>query len=376
MLKLTGFIAAISLALTPLPLMPAEPENMVIVLDASNSMWGQINDHHKIEIARTSLTNLLHSQSEQTKITLVTYGNQRKSDCNDISVIASSKPSEVLQQVVKIIPKGRSPISTAINQAATISNHILLISDGKESCNADPCITAEQLKKSDPTLKINVAGFTTKPDVQLQCIADNTGGKYVLASDTKALAQLLSPSTISTSSVVAKASGSTPIPPDTPGTLGLTLGAGDDPTNLQGSFLLYDANDNHISSFTARKEVSLPLSPGKYRVDVLWRQMKLSEQLTVLPGKTTTYRFDLGSMGTLILEAVDSQHQPLDVNFTLYTKDDDYLSEHLLKSSVKEQLPTGLYRIKAYHDGQTLEVNAEVTPSGELHHTFVFSTSH
>ena len=32
---------------------------LVIVLDASNSMWGQVNGKTKIEIARTELTKLL-----------------------------------------------------------------------------------------------------------------------------------------------------------------------------------------------------------------------------------------------------------------------------------------------------------------------------
>lgn len=375
MLKLTGFITVITLALAPLPLMSAESENLIIVLDASNSMWGQINGHHKIEIARTTLAGLLHAQPEQTPITLITYGSQHKSDCNDIKVIASGHPQDVLGKAVKIMPKGRSPISAALRQAASMGNHILLISDGRESCNANPCTTAEQLKSDNPALRINVAGFTTEPDLQLQCIADNTDGRYVPASDTKTLTELLDTATIPTALTETETADNPPIPPDTPGTLELTLGAGDDPTNLQGSFLLYDANNDHINSFTAKQEVSLSLPPGNYRVDALWRQLKLSEHLTVLPGKATSYRFNLGGMGSLTLKAIDNQHQPLDVNFTLYTQEDEYLSDHLLKSSVEEQLPAGMYHIKAYHDGQTLKANVEVTSGSEIHHTFVFSTS-
>ncbi|MBU0656603.1 MAG: VWA domain-containing protein [Gammaproteobacteria bacterium] len=363
----TAVLVAMSL-LTGSGFAAGDDSKLVVVLDASNSMWGQIEGHHKIETARASLANLLETQAEQANITLLTYGSQRKSDCSDIK-LASGSPAEILQQVADIKPKGRSPISAAITQAATAGHRILLISDGQESCGNDPCATTRELKARYPDLQIHVAGFPGDPDPQLQCIADNTDGKLVLASDTAALGALLS----SPSPGSAEAGNNPPSATDTPGKLELTLGAGDDPANLQGSFLIYDANDEHINSFTARTEVSHTLLPGKYRVDVLWRQFKLSATLTVSPDQTTTYRFNMGGMGKLRLDAKDTAQQPVNVNFTLYTQESEYLSDHLLKSSINEQLPAGVYRIRADYGNQTQDATIEVTASSEVQYTFVFN---
>lgn len=363
----TAVLAAM-LLLAGLGFAAADNSKLVVILDASNSMWGQIEGRHKIEIARATLVSLLETQAEQANITLLTYGSQRKSDCSDIKLVSGS-PAEMLQQVAGINPKGRSPISAAITQAATASHQILLISDGQESCGNDPCATARELKATYPDLQIHVAGFHGDPDPQLQCIADNTGGKLVLASDAAALSALLG----SPSQGGAEAGNNPPIAADTPGKLELTLGAGDDPANLRGSFLIYDANDEHINSFTARTEVSHTLKSGKYRVDVLWKQFKLSATLSVSPGQTTTYRFNMGGMGKLILDAKDTAQQPVDVNFTLYTQESEYLSDHLLKSLIDEQLPAGVYRIKANYGNQTQDATIDVTTGSEIQHTFVFN---
>lgn len=356
----------VALFLFPYISLSAGTTNTVIVLDASNSMWGQIDGKSKIEIARDNLAQLLQTPAAPQSITLITYGSQHKSDCQDIAVQQASTPAELLQQASSIMPKGRSPISAAITQAATRGNHILLVSDGQESCDADPCAAAKQLKASNPELRIHVLGFRDDPASQLRCIAEHTGGTFALAGDTAALAKLLE-------TPVANATTTTPaIPADTPGTLQLTLGAGNSLDNLPASFLLYDARGEHLNTFTTRKEISRQLPPGQYRVDVLWGQLKLSETLQVTAGQTTTHRFDLGGMGKLVLDAIDSRQNPLDANFTLYTRDGNFLSDRLLKSSITEQLPAGSYRIKAVRNRQSQEATLEVAADGESRHTFVF----
>lgn len=120
-----------------LPLTPASAaEKLVIVLDASNSMWGQINSTPKVTLARNGLETLLAQQPAQAPIGLLAYGNRRKSDCTDINVIA--RPGErdmpsLLQTINGIAPYGRSPISAALEQAAGLlasTGNILLVSDG------------------------------------------------------------------------------------------------------------------------------------------------------------------------------------------------------------------------------------------------------
>ena len=361
----------VALCLLPGLGLTANNNKLVIILDASNSMWGQTEGRHKIEIARESLSTLIKTPAVQAEqMTLVTYGSQRKGTCNDIKAFPAGNSDTLLQQVTNINPKGRSPIAAALTQAAELGKRILLISDGQESCGADPCTIARQLKTTHPELQIDVLGFRDDAESQLHCIADNTGGQFALASNAKALTSLLNASSLRSQ---PETTNIPEIPPDTPGKLELTLGAGDAPEKLSGSFLIYDENDNHITSFTARQEASQIVPPGKYRVDVLWKQMKLSEYLSVYPGQTTKYRFDIGGMGHLTLEAMNNQQQSVNANFTIYTQDGDYLSDFLLKSSINEQLPEGAYRIRAELAGQRLEVDLNVATNKAARHTFVFA---
>jgi Ca-activated chloride channel family protein len=56
----------------------------IIVLDASGSMWGQINGEAKIDIAKRVVSDLLSTLDPSLELGLVAYGHRRKGDCTDI----------------------------------------------------------------------------------------------------------------------------------------------------------------------------------------------------------------------------------------------------------------------------------------------------
>src|SRR5690606_13167535 len=59
-------------------------EDVVVVYDASGSMWGQIDGVSKIEIAREVLADLVTGWSADTNLGLVAYGHRSEGDCRDI----------------------------------------------------------------------------------------------------------------------------------------------------------------------------------------------------------------------------------------------------------------------------------------------------
>jgi Ca-activated chloride channel family protein len=363
--------------LLTLPCVATANDNFIIVLDASNSMWGEINGKHKIELARSNLATLLDKQPENANIGLIAYGDRHKADCHDINTLAKpgeSTPASLLKQATSIMPLGRSPISAALQQAADLGDTILLISDGHESCDADPCATVKALKEKNPALRIQVLGFQPDQSPQLHCIAENSGGNITFADDTAAVTQLLatlsSPREISPETTDNKT-----IPTGAPATLQLTLGASNATENLQASFLIYDTDGKHITSFTAQTQVSTSIPAGTYRIDALWGEIKHSHTITLSPGKTTAYRFDLGPMGKLSLQVRDAQQQPLDANFTFYTADGNFFSDRFLKSQLQESLPIGTYRITAAVGEQLQETTLDVTNNAETAHTFTFEVS-
>ncbi|MCZ4352826.1 VWA domain-containing protein [Roseovarius aestuarii] len=169
-------------------------EDVVIVYDASGSMWGQVDGTSKIEIARDVLADLVGKWDAGNNLGLVAYGHRRNGDCTDIeTMIAPGKvdTSSFIATVNAIKPMGKTPISAAVQHAADLMAYrdvpatVILISDGVETCNADPCALATQLAQQGVKFTTHVVGFDLEDEAyaSLSCIAENTGGVFVPASN-------------------------------------------------------------------------------------------------------------------------------------------------------------------------------------------------
>ena len=178
--------------------MAEDKPRAVIIFDASGSMWGQINGKAKIEIARDALKNVIKDWNPDVELGLTVYGHRKKGDCNDIeTVIPVGKvdKNNVIRTVMAIKPKGKTPISRSLRKVADEIKYteekatIILISDGKETCDPDPCGTAKELEKEGIDFVTHVIGFNVdkKTDKQLECIAHATGGEYFSAKNAAAL---------------------------------------------------------------------------------------------------------------------------------------------------------------------------------------------
>ena len=177
-------------------------DKAIIVFDASGSMWGNMEGKTKITIAKETLVNLVTNWDEEKQLGLLAYGHRKKGDCRDIETlvpVGKINKAEMIARVNKINPKGKTPISASIRMAAdelkfTEDNAtIILISDGKETCNANPCDTAAELEKLGVNFTAHVIGFGVdkKTSEQLQCIARNTGGLYFPANNAEQLSVAL-----------------------------------------------------------------------------------------------------------------------------------------------------------------------------------------
>ena len=188
-------IAALSFALFGLaPIAASATDDVMIVYDGSNSMWGQIEGVSKIEIARDVMAGLVETWPQSTNLGLLAYGHRREGDCTDIELMV--KPGRVekgafLQTVNSIMPRGRTPLTAAVAQAAEFLSYrdnpatVVLVSDGVETCQADPCALAAQLERQGVAFTAHVIGFdlSREEHEQLACIAENTGGIFVPAEN-------------------------------------------------------------------------------------------------------------------------------------------------------------------------------------------------
>ncbi|VAW75985.1 FIG01024677: hypothetical protein [hydrothermal vent metagenome] len=178
-------------------------QNVMLIIDASGSMWGKINGEAKIDIARNAISKLVKTWNKQTKIGVMAYGHRRKGDCKDIQTIAplgKINASQVISILGDLNPKGKTPLSASIKAAATMLKSseeaatVILVSDGLETCGMDPCLVAKQLKKDNINFRAHVIGFDIKSisdTSKLKCIAENTGGKFITANNTTELNKAL-----------------------------------------------------------------------------------------------------------------------------------------------------------------------------------------
>lgn len=180
----------------------AAPDVMV-VLDASGSMWGRVDGEPKIGIVRDSVGSLLDAlDRSQSRIGLIAYGHRRKGDCSDIEMLSEPKAdnSDAIETMVRSLnPKGKTPLGASVRMAAETLKYtenkatVLLLSDGIETCDVDPCALGQELEALGVDFTAHVIGFDLKDEdaEQLVCLAENTGGRYLSADNAEELGEAM-----------------------------------------------------------------------------------------------------------------------------------------------------------------------------------------
>jgi hypothetical protein len=175
--------------------------NVILILDSSQSMWGQINGVNKVVSGRKVIGGIVRKYDGQLDLGLVAYGHRRGSGCDDIQLMLKPQPlkaSSFIKTVNSIKPKGSTPISASLIKAAKAVHYkerpasLILIADGLDNCNANPCDTAADLKQQGKDLVIHTIAFDAKQKKKLtalSCIADNTGGSFSSATNETELAK-------------------------------------------------------------------------------------------------------------------------------------------------------------------------------------------
>ena len=175
---------------------------IVLVLDASGSMWGQIDGKAKIEIAKEVMAELIDEIPTNFETGLTVYGHRRKGDCKDIEMVipvGPHKPAAMKARVQTISPKGKTPLSESVKLAAQALRYtekratVILVSDGLETCDIDPCALAAELAMSGEDFTLHVIGFDISKEDQgrLRCLADKTGGLFLAANNAGSLRDAL-----------------------------------------------------------------------------------------------------------------------------------------------------------------------------------------
>ncbi len=180
----------------------AETPRSIIVMDGSGSMWGQIDGRAKLEIARDTVATVLGTIPAEQELGLMAYGHREKGNCSDIELIVPPAPgtgAEIAAQVAKMRFLGKTPLSESVRLAAEALRYgetaatVVLVTDGLETCDADPCALARELEATGLNFTAHVIGFglSGAEGAAVACLATETGGQYLQASDARGLADAL-----------------------------------------------------------------------------------------------------------------------------------------------------------------------------------------
>ena len=167
--------------------------SVLLILDASGSMNAKLpNGETRIAVAQRAIKGVAGFVPGQAQLSLRMYGAQsaaHQKNCQDTNLAvpfgtASANGGPITVAVDATKAQGYTPIAYSLDKAANDfpaeakERVIVLVSDGKETCQGDPVVAAKALAGKNIT--IHTVGFIvdTAARGQLQAIARATGGTY------------------------------------------------------------------------------------------------------------------------------------------------------------------------------------------------------
>ena len=297
------------IAASAVPVIAADKS--IIVFDASGSMWAQIGGKTRIEIARETIASVLKDFPGDRELGLMAYGHREKGSCSDIELVvapATGTAGAISDAVNKINPKGKTPLSDAVKKAAEELKFteekatVILVTDGLETCNADPCALGNELEKAGVDFTAHVVGFglSAEEGKQVACLAENTGGKYIQASDAGQLTEALK-TTVVVVPEPTPAPAPEPAAPEFNFIPTVSLAEGGEAITKGNAWEIFRANadgsrgEGIATEYEAYKG---NLEPGNYVVEARVSEARIEQPVVIEPGKVTEQHFVLNA-GTL-----------------------------------------------------------------------------
>ncbi|HEV2928379.1 MAG TPA: VWA domain-containing protein, partial [Propionibacteriaceae bacterium] len=187
------------------PAQADESTKVLLVLDVSGSMNEPISSGGtKFAAAKRALKKVADAMPAGTQVGLRVYGSniaepkeRNPKACTDTELVLPIGPLDrrkMYRAVDSFTAKGETPIAYSLEKSvgdlgSSGKRVLILISDGEETCEGDPCPTARKLAKAGVDLQFNAIGLAvnSKARQQLQCIAKAGDGNYYDADNTSDL---------------------------------------------------------------------------------------------------------------------------------------------------------------------------------------------
>lgn len=188
--------------------------NVEMIVDVSGSM-AQVLDtgETRMDAAKRVLSDVIAAIPERKGVSvgLRIYGHEgdnteagKEASCASSELVAPVKgvnKDELNNEIEALQPTGWTPIALSLQRAAkdfpkaneNVTNAIVLVTDGLETCGGDPAKAAATLRSGSTKVSTNVIGFALTGDEQqtLASIAEQGKGKLLGAANADELSTAL-----------------------------------------------------------------------------------------------------------------------------------------------------------------------------------------
>lgn len=177
---------------------------ILFIVDYSGSMHVMWGNEKKYETARRVLFDIVDSIQKvnpKVEIGVRIFGHlsdRTKNDCKDSKLeipFGLNNAQQIKTKFNQIVAQGQTPIAYSLLEAAKdfpddkdVVNSIILITDGLESCNGNPCEASLELKKKRVTINPYIIGLDIESELikEFECI-----GTFVNAKDEQTYKKVL-----------------------------------------------------------------------------------------------------------------------------------------------------------------------------------------
>lgn len=145
----------------------------------------------RMDVARAAAIDLVAGLPAGMEVGLLDFPQ----NCAVREVVALTASRDQMKAALQALrPVGGTPLAAALRSvrdmlgrdgASAAGQSVVVITDGRESCQGDPCAEARELHRQRPGVRVHVIDVTGAS--ALACVAEITGGTIVTARDTAAL---------------------------------------------------------------------------------------------------------------------------------------------------------------------------------------------
>lgn len=358
---------------------PANEETSptMIVLDTSNSMWGEVDKVDKINTAKDSIKKLLADWPESHSLGIIGFAGKKKAECRQIKMLYPLSPLDLntaQQAVQEVTPKGYSPIHYSLKKAQSIltetdGGSILLVSDGTETC--EEVVLCDMVEEVPDSIQINTLFLgkdynNSQSAKSMQCIAENTGGKFYTQETIKDL---------SATALLKEKQEIIDLTKNTEKPTGHLLLSSSETDKQQyalpATYLIYDENDQYLGRYPTESTLTLKLPTGSYQIIAVHDPVNKKQKLDINADEITQYNFILGKTHEIGVTALH-KNDPVTAHFSIFDQNGKLLKAKLTKKTFTQRLPLGRYKLNVVFDGKEQEIDLEVSHDVNNHYWLVF----